>query len=283
MKKLFTLIALTFPSLLMAQNDSSVTAGQIIETIIKNTGAAPDPNTIDVIKEGSAETQVTGIVTCMFATMDVLKKAVEKNCNLIIVHEPLYYNHADRTEKFQNDSVFLTKQKFIQDHHLVIWRFHDYIHRMKPDGVITGIVEKLGWEKNQSKDNPYLFSFPQITLLQLLQNLKKAFPDNTVNVIGDKTLKVTGLAFVPGAAGMNMQMAPLQDKNIQVVVGGEVSQWETYEYVRDATLQGRKKAIIFLGHINSEESGMKFCADWLRKFVKVPVYFEECHSSFWNY
>jgi hypothetical protein len=68
-----------------------------------------------------------------------------------------------------------------------------------------------------------------------------------------------------------------------VVVAGEVPQWETYEYVRDAVSQERKKAIVFIGHINSEESGMKFCADWLKKFVKVPVYFEECHSSYWTY
>lgn len=37
----------------------------------------------------------------MFATMDVLRKAVENNCNFIIAHEPLYYNHLDNTENFK--------------------------------------------------------------------------------------------------------------------------------------------------------------------------------------
>ena len=93
MKTFFSLIVCILPMLLMGQNASPLTAGQLIETIIKNTGATPVPNTVDIIKEGNPETPVTGIVTCMFATMDVLKKAVERNCNLIIVHEPLYYNH----------------------------------------------------------------------------------------------------------------------------------------------------------------------------------------------
>ena len=44
-------------------------ASKIIGTIIKNTGASTKQNTVDVIKEGDPETQVTGIVTCMFATM----------------------------------------------------------------------------------------------------------------------------------------------------------------------------------------------------------------------
>src|SRR6478736_5402428 len=182
MKKLLILFILILPTLLLAQNALPITAGQMIETIIKETGAHRDPKTIDVIKEGSADTPVTGIVTCMFATMDVLKKAVDKRCNLIIVHEPLYYNHLDKTEKFQNDSVFLTKKKYINDHNLVIWRFHDYIHRIQPDGVITGEAEKLGWEKNRSTGNPYFFSFPQMTLRELLNNIKKTFPENTVNV-----------------------------------------------------------------------------------------------------
>jgi len=283
MKKLLSLFALLLPSLLLAQNDSPITAGQIIETAIKNTGAAPVSNTVDIIKEGNAETPVTGIVTCMFATMEVLKKAVDKKCNLVIVHEPIYYNHLDKTEKFQNDSVFLTKKKYINDHNLVIWRFHDYIHRIQPDGVVTGMTEKLGWEKNRSTTNPYSFSFPQITLHELLDNIKKAFPENTINVVGDASMKVSGVMLVPGASGTDMQILALKDKNVQVVVAGEVPQWETYEYVRDAVSQGKKKAIVFIGHINSEESGMKFCADWLKKFVKIPVYFEECHSSYWTY
>jgi putative NIF3 family GTP cyclohydrolase 1 type 2 len=267
----------------MAQHVSSPTAGQLIETIIKNTGAPIDSKTVDVIKEGNAETPVTGIVTCMFATMDVLKKAVEKKCNLIIVHEPIYYNHLDKTEKFLTDSVFLTKKKFINDHKLVIWRFHDYIHRMQPDGVVVGMVEKLGWEKNKMEVNQYSFSFPQITLRELLDNIKKAFPQNTIHVVGDPFLKVSTVILEPGAGGADMQIFALRDKNVQVVIAGEVPQWETYEYTRDAIAQGKKKAVVFIGHVNSEESGMKYCAEWLKKFVGVPVFFEECHSSYWTY
>ena len=79
---------------------TNIPASKIIEAIIKNTGSPIIPNTVDVIKEGSPDTPVKGIVTTMFATMDVLKQAVSKNCNLIIVHEPLYYNHLDETKQF---------------------------------------------------------------------------------------------------------------------------------------------------------------------------------------
>jgi hypothetical protein len=121
-------------------------AVDIIDKIIAKTEAAKIPNTVDIIKEGDPQTPVQGIVTTMFGTMKVLRKAVEMNCNLIIVHEPLYYNHLDQTKQFQNDPVFLEKQKFIKDHNLVIWRFHDYIHSIEPDGILSGMVLKLGWK-----------------------------------------------------------------------------------------------------------------------------------------
>ncbi|MCL6265855.1 Nif3-like dinuclear metal center hexameric protein [Flagellimonas myxillae] len=287
MKHAFNLILFALPLVLWGQNtttDSALTSEQMIASIIKETGAAIVPNTVDVIKQGNPETRVTGIATCMFATMDVLRKAVEKNCNLIIVHEPLYYNHLDKTEQFQQDAVFLEKKKFIEDHNLVVWRFHDYIHRIPSDGIISGMVEKLGWENNRVKDNPYKFSFPKITLTGLLKNLKETFPENNFHVIGDPEMELSNVMYIPGSSGSQVHISQLQDPSVDVVVAGEVPQWETYEYARDAVLQGRKKAVVFIGHINSEEYGMKFCADWLGKFVKgIPIHFIECGSSYWSY
>lgn len=267
-----------------AQNVNKTTAEQVIATIIKNTGSNVIPKTVDVIKEGDPETPVNGIVTCMFATMDVLKQAVSKNCNLIIVHEPLYYNHLDETKMFQNDPVFLEKKQFINDHKLVIWRFHDYIHSMKPDGIETGMVSKLGWKEYAVKGTTNQFVLPETTLKELLKNLKQVFPKNAFYVVGNPDMKLKNVRLAAGAPGSARHISLLEDKNVDVVIGGEAQQWETYEYMRDAVDQGRNKAVIFLGHINSEEAGMDYCSLWLKSFIKnVPVYFVECGPSFWSY
>ncbi len=267
-----------------AKKQGAKNAIQLIETIVDRTEAQIVPNTVDVIKEGSPNTQITGIVTCMFATMEVLKKAVEKNCNLIITHEPLYYNHLDSSEQFVKDEVYLAKKKYINDNKLVIWRFHDYIHRIQPDGIITGMVEKLGWANNQESTNPYAFFFPQITLMDLLKDMKKTFPENGFHVVGNADMEVSNVMYVPGASGTMAQISQLRKNDVDVVIAGEVPQWETYEYVRDAVSQGKNKAIVFIGHINSEESGMKFCADWLGGFITdIPIHFVACGSSYWTY
>jgi putative NIF3 family GTP cyclohydrolase 1 type 2 len=286
MKALSIFLSAMFVAIFSGLNgqNSHTTAEQLIAGIIKNTGSRIIPNTVDVIKEGDPKTVVTGIVTCMFATMDVLKQAVDKHCNLIVVHEPLYYNHLDETNMFQNDQVFLEKKKFITDNKLVIWRFHDYIHSIKPDGIETGMVNKLGWKDFEVNGSTNQFVVPETSLLDLLKELKKVFPKNAFYVIGNPGLKVKNIRFALGAPGSARHIKLLEDNNVDVVLAGEAQQWETYEYMRDAVDQGRKKAIVFLGHINSEEAGMDYCCTWLKSFIHdVPVYFIESGPSYWSY
>jgi putative NIF3 family GTP cyclohydrolase 1 type 2 len=278
------LIVFIFSQSLTGQNFPSITAATVIESIIKQTGSAQVPNTVDVIKAGDPQTTVNGIATTMFGTMDVLKKAVGLKCNLIIVHEPVFYNHRDETKQFEDDQVFLEKKKYIDDHKLVIWRFHDYIHRMQPDAINYGMTLKLGWLKYVTGDNSNRFVLPETTLKEVLQSLKKVFPKNAFNVIGDPEMKLTRVFFSAGAPGSAAHIRMLEDSNVDLVIAGEVPQWETYEYVRDAVSQGRKKAIIFLGHLSSEEAGMEYCAQWLKGFIKnIPIHFVESGPSYWTY
>jgi putative NIF3 family GTP cyclohydrolase 1 type 2 len=281
---IISVIFLTTEAGVINGQNSLSTAEQVIATILKKTGNNPLPNTVDVFKEGDPQTPVTGIITCMFATMEVLKQAVDKKCNLIIVHEPLYYNHLDETKTLQNDPVFLEKKHFINEHKLVIWRFHDNIHMMRPDGIETGMILKLGWKDYVVKGTTNQFVLPEMTLQDLLKNLKQVFPKNAFYVVGNPEMKLTKVRYAAGAPGSARHISLLEDKNVDVVVAGEAQQWETYEYMRDAVDQGRKKAIIFLGHINSEEAGMDYCATWLKGFItNIPVYFVECGPSFWSY
>jgi putative NIF3 family GTP cyclohydrolase 1 type 2 len=284
MKTIANTLVLIITIILSVQVNGQNSAGQIIDMIIKNTGSPLIPNTVDVIKEGNPETNVTGIVTTMFATMEVLKKAVAEKCNLIIVHEPLYYNHTDQTSQFQNDPVYLEKSRYIRENKLVIWRFHDYIHSIKPDGIMSGMVKKLEWEKYVVNGNLSQYLIPETTLDGLLKYLKQIFPVNAFYVIGNRDMKLSRVRFAAGAPGSSTHFRLLQDPNVDVVLAGESPQWETYEYMHDAVSQGRPKAIIFLGHVSSEEAGMDYCASWLKTFVKeIPVKFIESGPSYWSY
>jgi putative NIF3 family GTP cyclohydrolase 1 type 2 len=73
----------------------------------------------------------------------------------------------------------------------------------------------------------------------------------------------------------------LQRDDVEVLAIGEVPEWETIEYVTDAVSEGKKKALILLGHIPSEQPGMEYCAEWLKTFVsEVPVEFVATREPF---
>jgi len=75
----------------------------------------------------------------------------------------------------------------------------------------------------------------------------------------------------------------LNQAQVDVLIAGEASEWETVEYVRDAVSQGRHKAMILLGHEVSEEPGMEQCAKELRElFPGMRVDHIVAGQPLWN-
>jgi putative NIF3 family GTP cyclohydrolase 1 type 2 len=285
MKKLLALIAAIalMASPLFAQTAGSpLTAADAIKRIIAATGATPPPNTVDTIKAGDPNTIVTGIVTTFLDTYQVLQQAVADGKNLIITHEPTFYNHPDDMSVLGNDPVQAQKLSYIKEHHLVVWRFHDTWHLRHPDGILEGVVEEFGWKPYQSSVEPHLFTLPPTTVSQLASTLRAKAGSRLIRVVGDPNMPVTQIGLLPGASGLTRQVKMLERDDVQVLVAGEAAEWETVEYVRDAAAQGRHKALILLGHEVSEEAGMSYCAQWLKSILPgVPVEFVKAGEPFW--
>jgi putative NIF3 family GTP cyclohydrolase 1 type 2 len=270
---------------LPAQTPKPLTAREAIALIQQHSGVSWAGDTVDTIKAGNPDTPVTGVATAMMATLDVLKKAAAENANLVITHEPTFYSHTDTTEPFQaaNDAVWREKEKFIQEHHMVVWRFHDDWHRMKPDGILRGVADALQWEGNESVTDPNLFVLPRTTVRDLARTIQQRIGIKTIRVVGDPNLQVSQIALMPGAAGPQRHLPMLRRDDVEVLVIGEVPEWETIEYVSDAASEGRHKALILMGHVQSEEAGMAYCAAWLKTFIPdVPVRFVPTPDLYWQ-
>jgi putative NIF3 family GTP cyclohydrolase 1 type 2 len=262
--------------------NAPLTADVVIKRIIAATGATPPPNTVDTIKAGDPNTVVTGIATTFLDTYQVLEKAVADGKNLIITHEPTFYNHPDDMTVLGNDPVQAQKLAYIQQHHLVVWRFHDTWHLRNPDGILEGVVEEFGWKAYQRSDDPHLFTLPATTVGQLAAALRARAGSRLIRVVGDPAMPVTQVALLPGASGLTRQVKMLERDDVQVLVAGEAAEWETVEYARDASAQGRHKALILLGHEVSEEAGMQYCAQWLKGILPgVPIEFIKAGEPFW--
>jgi putative NIF3 family GTP cyclohydrolase 1 type 2 len=268
----------------VAAQEKRLSAGEVVSEIQKRVGVEWNKDTVDTFKAGNPQTPVTGIAVTMMATMDVLERASAQGLNFVITHEPTFYAHLDRPEGMpETDPVWREKRAFIEKHGMVVWRFHDHWHMRKPDGIAAGTVHALGWEKFQRPDNQYLFVIPETTLQQLAEEVARKLDSPVVRVVGDSQMKVTNLALSPGAAGFENETHALEQDDVQVLLVGETREWETVEYAADAGTQGRKKALIVIGHVPSEQAGMEECTRWLKGFVKeVPVAFVPAKQPFWT-
>ena len=111
----------------------------------------------------------------MVATLELLKRANAANRNFVIVHEPTFYSsNSDEAQMPGNadDPMVRLKRELIESNGMVVWRFHDHWHAQRPDGIISGMANALGWEKYRNPDNPRLFALPRISLESLARDIR---------------------------------------------------------------------------------------------------------------
>ncbi len=250
----------------------AMTIQNVIDLIIDAIPGAPQEGSVDTVKAGDPSQLVTGIVTTFLATAKVIQTARERGANLIITHEPTFYNHLDEVDWLQADPVYTAKRRLLDEHNLVVWRFHDYWHLHRPDGITTGALKKLGWQAYASPDELNLCLIPPTPLAELALFLKETFGAAMVRVMGDPAMTCRRVGLLLGASGGQRQIQFLGRDDVEVLVCGEVREWETTEYVRDAAQAGREKGLIVVGHALSEEPGMEGLVPWLQPRVPdVPV------------
>ena len=261
-----------------------LTAADVIARIKAHVGVPWLDKTVDGIVAGDASTPVRGIATTMMATFDVLKAAVAARKNLIVTHEPTFWSHQENVSAVQKDPLYLEKLGYIKEHNLVSFHFHDHWHALRPqDGIAVGMMHRLGWEKFAADEDPKRFTLPPTTLGRLAHELRSKLGAHTLRVVGDPRLPVTKALASWGYVGGNPAGIALINGDEDVLILGETWEWELVEYAQDLVSAGRKKGLIIVGHMMSEQWGMKYCADWLRGFVpEVPVEFIPIKEPYWG-
>jgi putative NIF3 family GTP cyclohydrolase 1 type 2 len=124
-------------------------------------------------------------------------------------------------------------------------------------------------------------SIQPMTLLELGEWVKKQLGLQTVRIVGDLSSQCERIALLPGFPPAAWQMGSMGEAGADVLITGEIHEWETSEYVRDANFFGNKKGLIVLGHAASEEPGMRWIIPWLEERLPgVPIRFIPAGSPF---
>jgi putative NIF3 family GTP cyclohydrolase 1 type 2 len=247
----------------------------------------------DGFKAGDPSTVVKGIATTAMATLDVLKQAVKANANLVLTYEPTFYGRADgntpaapapgrgRVGFGSDDPVAKAKREFIEKNGLVVFRLRDHWQARAENDMVTGLAGALGWSKRVKSDDVLYDIAPAtaeetVALIRGKLNLRAG-----LRAVGDRKATVRRVLLHPGS--MTPAIMWQRYSEVDMIVAGEVREWENTLYAADMFAAGEKRALITVGRVVSEDPGMRACAEWLRTLVKeIPSQWIGVGDPYWR-
>lgn len=223
---------------------------------------------IDDFLYGSPDIELKNVAVTMMATQEVLEEAVRRGCNLIITHEPLFYNHHHKFQHLLKDAVYLAKEAYLRTHGLCVFHLHDNLHQPGLDYVALGMMHRLNWEKYRADDSFRSFSMPGVRLRDILRDIDANLEPTAMKYIGDEAIAYENVVTSWGFMMMENGVQLINRHESCVLITGETHEWEFVEYVHDANRVGLRKALVVVGHVASEESGIEFFSHYLQD--KMP-------------
>ena len=261
-----------------------MTAGEIVTRIKANLGAPwRDATYRDTFKAGGPDTEVTGIATTCFVSLDVIRRAAAAGLNMIIPHEDTFWNDRDDTAIVEKDPLYQAKLDLITTHRIVVFRIHDHMHVQRPDFTYVGSARAIGLDpKQEDPPGSHRFVIPETTLGGLASAIVARTGARALRVVGDPKARVSRVRL-----GVGYASPPVTGGDVDVVVSGEQQEsdgaFDSPAYVLDAATAGVAKGWIMLGHTVSEEAGMLEMAQWIKGFVpEIPVELVKAGEPLWG-
>lgn len=245
--------------------------------------------TRDKVTYGVTDKECTGIVTCIWPTVDIIRQAKHSGANLIISHEALFWNHGDHQDVIGGTRAYDEKKSLLDAWGGTVWRCHDYIHSGVPidggamvDGIFYGFAKKMGWQDCRVGDVVRCrdFEIPLTSGVELARQIVRNLGLNGTRVTGDSSARVRRVHIpmhILGDPAYDTHEINFADgEGVDALVTMEFIDFTTCEYIRNAGMLGEGKCAITVGHFNLEEPGMELMAEWLPKALgtsEVPVSF----------
>ncbi len=181
-----------------------MTNEQVIKKILEYHTYVPNYHGCDEYKAGDPSEECSGVAVALVPTVEVIREAIKSDCNLLVTHEPIYYQTPDFTGWKGNfvNRVQQEKEALIRESGITIWRDHDHMHLHKPDAIFAGVMHYLGWQDyftgSDDEELPmyYPFSIPETTVGRLGEFLVQKIGMNGLRYMGNPTDYINKVAII---------------------------------------------------------------------------------------
>jgi len=237
---------------------------------------------VDRIIIGNPETKIRKVGTAWMPYFETLKQAVAQGINVLVVHEPIFYDHWDleqatgghlppekqkALEKMFAPYRDITekKKKWIEDNELVIIRCHDVLDIVKDFGIPFALGQKLGLRNEdiiRSKDYYNVYRIEENSALNvagIIASGLKDFNQPGVAFYGDPDRRVSSVGLGTGCICDPRDYYELEP-DLFIAIDDTIRTWIQTTYAEDSG-----HPLVVINHGTSEENGMRLLNLFLKK------------------
>jgi putative NIF3 family GTP cyclohydrolase 1 type 2 len=267
---------------------------EILKNLVQWHQPYENPKTRDTVKCGNPDTECTGIAVSCCATPEVIRRAADLGCNLLIAHESLYYGDEFSPEAFAGLDAFEAKQKLLDETGIVVFRDHDHMHgkgkpwvpvRLRNDYIYYGFMKIMGWEDYVVGDTmkPLWYQIPETSAGELARELIEKLNLNGMRMLGKEDTRISKVFMAEHCMGKGDDQRIREASGADAIIPLEICDWTVSTYVRDANELGMSKVIFEMGHFNVEEPGMRYMCEWLPEAIQnhdIPIHYLQSEDMF---
>lgn len=260
------------------------TTMEIREYLLQNSPWVNRTDTVDTVKSGDPERPVKKAGVSWFSSIGDIRSAIRAGCDLLIVHEPTFWEHAAPEQSWRNRGPGIAKSKVLADSGLVILRAHDSWDNWPEIGIRDSWAKFLGFTKRLREGTSLrwtaMYEIPEMTLRDFAQQVANRIGplgEDSVQVIGDPQRKVRRPAIGVGCVVPDEEMVKF-GADVLIMCYDGASYWSHRE-----RLVEMGAAILTVEHGTSEMPGMMNLRDHLAdRYPAVEFIWIAEHPRTWT-
>jgi putative NIF3 family GTP cyclohydrolase 1 type 2 len=260
------------------------TTNEIRSYLLKNSPWVKPDNTVDTVKCGDPQRPVKKAGVAWFSSIGDIRAAIRAGCDLLIVHEPTFWEHAAPEQGWRNRGPGIAKSKALAESGLVVLRAHDTWDNWPEVGIRDSWAKYLGLTRRLREGTSLrwtaVYEIPETTLRGFAQQVAdRILPlgEDSVQVIGDPDRKVRRPAVGVGCAVPDQEMVEF-GADVLVMCYDGASYWASRERLAEMGV-----GIVTVEHGTSEMPGMMGLREHLaRQFPAVEFVWIAEHPRTWT-
>jgi putative NIF3 family GTP cyclohydrolase 1 type 2 len=239
--------------------------------------------TVDKIIFGDGDKNIKKVAVCWYPAIRTIQSAIDADCDLLITHEPTWWDHFNSTGEWLRKGIGLKKTQMLEKSGLVIVRLHDTWDNWPELGIRDSFARGLGLDKFIAEDETRwhgMYEIPEQTLRSFAKYIaKKVAPlgQNAVQVIGYPEMLVKYPSIGVGCGGPEEDMIKLGSDVLIMCFDGA-----PYWSMRDRFAE-QGVGVITLEHGTTEMWGLESLAEYIRNtWSELEVIYLDDHWKAWH-